>query len=221
MLFLAALTSAQIQDAYKIKDTIILEIEVYPDDIANSGYVIEWNNPFIFDSNTVVRNPKYEFHCYVKDKNGIAGSYSGSSSSFTYCNFKTLDSIIEIVFIKRPNLNALNDSLADNINWMHGYTEFKSIKLNLKQLTNTKIILKPKEGLPDNVVIKNNCSRSKVVIVSRFSKKREEFYVKTGRLLKLKLETGDIVNLKSGNLNYTHFQGQNTNIYLCSNEISR
>jgi hypothetical protein len=205
-------------DELKIIVNLILE------DTKTNHYVIDWNDSLgVYENNTLVDKP-YELHCYISDATGFIASHSSSSTSFTYCDFHTKDSIIDVVFILAPDFNSKKGrdmkSSFDKA-WLNTYVEYEKIKIPVKRIKNLKVSLFKRSIESDIVVVKNNCTKNQVVVLEYWNKKRETKLVKNGQLLRLNMKTGDRMQLKDNALNYTHIANGKKSIYLCSNNIYR
>lgn len=205
-------------------DSLQISINLILEDAATNHYVLDWKDSFgIYQNNQLIDKP-YELHCYVSDASGLIGSYHGLSTSFSFCNLHTKDSLIDVVFILAPDFNskkARDFKSTNDTAWFNTYVEYEKMKMPVKRIENLRLNLHKRSAESDVVVVKNNCTKSHFVVVSYWNKKSETILVKKGQLLKLKMRTGDGLQEKNGALNYTHVAKEKTSIYLCSNRINR
>lgn len=209
---------------YSKFDSLPITIDLILEDAATNHYVLDWEDSLgIYKNNQLVDKP-YELHCYVSDGSGIIGSYHGLSTSFSFCNLHTKDSLIDVVFILAPDFNskkARDFKSAIDSAWLNTYVEYEKIKIPVKRIENLKLSLHKRNIKSDLVIVKNNCTKNRVVVLSYRDKKSETRLIKKGQLLRLYMRTGEGIRFKNGALNYTHVAKEKTSIYLCSNSINR
>jgi len=205
-------------------DSLNIKINIILEDAATNHYVIDWNDSLgVYENNKLI-DKAYELHCYISDSKGLIGSYHGLSTSFTFCNFHTKDSLIEVVFILAPNFNSKkgrDTKSGIDSTWLNTYVEYEKISISVKRIENLKLSLHKRSTESDIVVVKNNCTKNRVVVLSYWNKKNNTRIVKKGQLLRLHMNTGDRIQLKNSALSYTHVANGKTSIYLCSNTINR
>ncbi|MBL7922302.1 MAG: hypothetical protein JNJ40_18450 [Bacteroidia bacterium] len=209
---------------YSKFDSLPITIDLILEDAATNHYVLDWEDSLgIYQNNQLVDKP-YELHCYVSDGSGLIGSYHGLSTSFSFCNLHTKDSLIDVVFILAPDFNskkARDFKSTNDTAWFNTYVEYERMKIPVKRIENLRLNLIKRDIESDVVVVKNNCAKNHFVVVSYWNKKSETRLLKKGQLLMFKMKTGDGFMLKNGSLNYTHIAKEKVSIYLCSISINR
>lgn len=205
-------------------DSLQISINLILEDATTNHYVLDWKDSLGIYQNINLIDKPYELHCYISDASGLIANYHGLSTSFSFCNLHTKDSVIDVVFILAPNFNSKKardmDSASDSV-WLNTYVEYEKIRISVKRTENLKLKLHKRSIESDVVVVKNNCTKNRFVVVSYWNKKSETKLVKKGQLLKLKMKTGESLQLKDSALNYTHVAKEKTSIYLCSTSINR
>ncbi|MDX2173202.1 MAG: hypothetical protein SFY56_08785 [Bacteroidota bacterium] len=227
ILFLSCFDSFSQQNSANISgkfDSLQITINLILEDAATNYYVLDWEDSLgIYENSKIVDKP-YELHCYVSDATGLIASYHGLSTSFSFCNLHTKDSVIDVVFILAPDFNskkAKDFKSAIDTAWLNTYVEYEKIKIPVKRNENLKLSLHKRSIKSDLVIVKNNCTKNRVVVLSYRNKKSETRLIKKGQLLRLNMRTGEGIQLKNGALNYTHVAKEKTSIYLCSISINR
>ncbi len=227
ILFLVCLESFSQQNSFKISssfDTTHISVSLILEDASTNAYVLDWEDALVANDTTKEVDKSYELHCYISDSNGLTGSYQGLSTSFSFCNFITKDSVIDVVFILAPDFNSKkgrDTKSGIDSTWLNTYVEYEKIRISVKRIENLKLSLHKRSTESDVVVVKNNCTKNRVVVLSYWNKKNNTRLVKKGQLLRLHMNTGDRIQLKNSALNYTHVANGKTSIYLCSNTINR
>lgn len=227
ILFLVCVQSFSQQNSANISrksDSLHICVNLILEDAVANYYVLDWEDSLgIYENNKLVDKP-YELRCYISDVTGLIASYHGLSTSLSFCNFSTKDSVIDLVFILAPNFNSKKGrdmkSTIDTA-WLNTYAEYEKIRMPVKRTDNLKLSLHKRSIESDIVVVKNNCTKSRVVVLTYWNKKRETKLVKKGQLLRLTMKTGYGMQLKNSALSYTHIANEKTSIYLCSNNIKR
>ncbi len=227
ILFLVCVQSFSQQNSANISrksDSLHICVNLILEDAVANYYILDWEDSLgIYHANNFVDKP-YELHCYISDATGLIASYRGLSTSFSFCNFSTKDSVIDVVFILAPDFNskkARDMNSASDSAWLNTYVEYEKIRISVKRIENLKLSLYKRSTESDVVVVKNNCTKNRVVVLSYWNKKNNTRLVKKGQLLRLHMNTGDSIQLKNSALSYTHVANGKTNIYLCSNTINR
>ncbi|MBL7911621.1 MAG: hypothetical protein JNJ41_11245 [Bacteroidia bacterium] len=205
-------------------DSLQISINLILEDAATNHYVLDWKDSLgIYQNNKLVDKP-YELHCYISDSKGLTGTYYGLSTSFSFCNLNTKDSLIDVVFILAPDFNskkARDFKSTNDTAWFNTYVEYEKMRIPVKRITDLQLSLHKRSAESDIVLVKNNCAKDRVVVLTYWNKKNEIRHVRKGQLLRLKMKTGDRVQLKGSALNYTHVANKQSSIYLCSNGMTR
>ncbi len=205
-------------------DSLLISINLILEDAATNQYVLDWKDSLgIYQNNNLIDKP-YELHCYISDASGLIGSYHGLSTSFSFCNLHTKDSVIDVVFILAPDFNskkARDFKSTNDTAWFNTYVEYEKMRIPVKRITDLQLSLHKRSAESDIVLVKNNCAKDRVVVLTYWNKKNEIRHVRKGQLLRLKMKTGDRVQLKGSALNYTHVANKQSSIYLCSNGMTR
>lgn len=205
-------------------DSTLLNVSMILEDASTNTYVLDWEDALVANDTTKVVDKSYELHCYVSDASGLIGSYHGLSTSFSFCSLQTKDSVIDVVFILAPDFNSKkgrDTKSGIDSTWLNTYLEYEKIRISVKRFENLKLSLYKRSTESDIVVVKNNCTKNRVVVLSYWNKKKNTRLVKKGQLLRLHMNTGDRIQLKNSALSYTHVSNGKTSIYLCSNTINR
>lgn len=198
-------------------DTMRIQLSLIPEDVSQHMYVMDWDDSSMPDDSTHKQFKPYELHCYIADSKGLIGSYTGLSTSFTFCPFQSTDSVIELIFVLRPHLNAIEHlykNRAPDSTWLNTNIEYEKLRMPVKRTENLNARLIKKQVLVETVYIKNNCTKKRSVIIQPFNqKKSNQQMIKPGGLMRLPMKTGD--KIKTNDFIYTHFAGNHKSIYLC------